>query len=246
MDIKIVVATHKQAAMPADDMYLPLQVGAVGSPGLGLQRDDVGENISNQHDMFAELTGMYWAWKNLYADYIGLVHYRRYFRGHGVDGFKQIANKDDVQALLQIAPVILPRKRNYYVETVYSQFAHAHDVMNLDLAGCVVKEKYPEYYKAFEKLKNRRSAHICNMCVMRKDYFYEYCNWLFDILLEVGLRLPDNQEPRCLGYIGERLLDVWLETRQVRYVEQNMVCYGVENTVFKGIKMLKRKFFRRK
>ncbi|MBQ5921223.1 MAG: DUF4422 domain-containing protein, partial [Selenomonadaceae bacterium] len=57
MDIKIVVATHKQAAMPADDMYLPLQVGSAGSPGLGIQRDDVGENISNQHDMFAELTG---------------------------------------------------------------------------------------------------------------------------------------------------------------------------------------------
>ena len=69
---------------------------------------------------------------------------------------------------------------------------------------------------------------------------------MFDILLEVGLRLPDNQEPRCLGYIGERLLDVWLEARQVKYVEKSVVCYGVENTVCKGIKMLKRKFFSRK
>ena len=27
---------------------------------------------------YCELTGIYWAWKNLDADYIGLVHYRRY------------------------------------------------------------------------------------------------------------------------------------------------------------------------
>lgn len=242
MEIKIVVATHKQAAMPADDMYLPLQVGAAVSTGLGILGDDTGDNISSRHDAFAELTGMYWAWKNIHADYIGLIHYRRYFSGHGVEGFEHIADFNDIQELLHDAPIILPPKRSYYIETVYSQFAHAHNVDNLDLAGGAVKEKYPEYYKAFENLKHRRSAHICNMCIMRKDYFSEYCSWLFDILFAVEFRLADKQELRCLGYIGERLLDVWLETRRIRYVEKNIVCYGVENNVFKGIKMLKRKF----
>lgn len=77
-DIKIIVASHKKYNMPENDMYLPLQVGSRGKEDLGYARDDVGENISSKNQHFCELTGLYWAWKNLENDYIGLVHYRRY------------------------------------------------------------------------------------------------------------------------------------------------------------------------
>lgn len=84
--VKIVVATHKKYKMPSDAMYIPLHVGAEGkkdSDGneldLGYIKDNTGENISILNPSFCELTGLYWAWKNLDSDYIGLVHYRRYF-----------------------------------------------------------------------------------------------------------------------------------------------------------------------
>ena len=80
VDVKIIVATHKKYRMPVDEMYLPVHVGAVGNETIsGCQRDDEGENISALNPYFCELTGLYWAWKNLEADYIGLVHYRRHF-----------------------------------------------------------------------------------------------------------------------------------------------------------------------
>ena len=61
-------------------MYLPVQVGAEGKQIIkGYKQDNQGENISIKNPYFCELTGLYWAWKNLDADYIGLVHYRRYF-----------------------------------------------------------------------------------------------------------------------------------------------------------------------
>lgn len=243
MDIKIIVATHKKIKLPTDEIYLPLQLGAANSESIGIQGDNQGINISSRHNMFAELTGLYWAWKNLQAYYIGLVHYRRFFKGNGVEGVQNIANRYDIEKLLCQAPILLPVKRNYYLETVYSQFAHAHNVQNLDLAGEIVQEKYPEYYPAFVNLKHRRATHICNMCIMRTDYFSEYCEWLFDILFAVGMRMSFNQEARCLGYIGERLLDIWLETRKIKYVESKIVCFGVENSFIKGMKMLKRKFW---
>ena len=78
-DIKILVATHKKYLMPTDDIYIPIQVGAEGKEDLGFQKDNEGDNISAKNPFYCELTGMYWAWKNLNADYIGLVHYRRHF-----------------------------------------------------------------------------------------------------------------------------------------------------------------------
>ena len=78
-NIKIIVATHKEYQMPSDNIYLPLQVGAEGKKDLGYQKDNTGDNISKKNPFFCELTGLYWAWKNLDADYIGLAHYRIHF-----------------------------------------------------------------------------------------------------------------------------------------------------------------------
>ena len=88
--VKIIVTTHKKYRMPADPMYLPIHVGAAiektgegQEPDLGYVKDNIGANISSRNPYFCELTGLYWAWKHLHTDYIGLVHYRRHFRGNG-------------------------------------------------------------------------------------------------------------------------------------------------------------------
>ena len=73
-DIKIVIAAHKPYVMPEDKIYLPVQVGSEGKQNIGFQRDNEGDNISEKNPSFCELTGLYWAWKNLDADYIGLAH----------------------------------------------------------------------------------------------------------------------------------------------------------------------------
>ena len=65
--------------MPKDNMYIPLHLGSEGSKEIhGFQKDNDGESISIKNPFFCELTGLYWAWKNLDAKYIGLVHYRRH------------------------------------------------------------------------------------------------------------------------------------------------------------------------
>ena len=65
--------------MPKYQAYLPVHVGAEGKDSIGYRPDNRWENISTKNPYFCELTGLYWAWKNLDADFIGLVHYRRYF-----------------------------------------------------------------------------------------------------------------------------------------------------------------------
>ncbi len=45
MNIKILVAAHKQYWMPEDSVYLPLHVGAEGKLDLGYTKDNTGDNI---------------------------------------------------------------------------------------------------------------------------------------------------------------------------------------------------------
>ena len=122
MDIKILVATHKKYWMPQDKAYLPIQLGSAINKTLGYQRDDVGENISAKQPYYAELTAMYWAWKNFKADYIGINHYRRYFSKEKYHLFGE-ADKNklftykDFESLLKDYSVILPNQRNYFIET---------------------------------------------------------------------------------------------------------------------------------
>ncbi|MBQ0066990.1 MAG: DUF4422 domain-containing protein [Phascolarctobacterium sp.] len=82
-NIVMLIAMHKPAWIPNDEMFMPLFVGAEGKENWGNEKDVVGDNsgdnISIKNPFYCELTGLYWAWKNLNCDYIGLSHYRRYF-----------------------------------------------------------------------------------------------------------------------------------------------------------------------
>lgn len=219
MELKVVVATHKPYRMPEDDVYLPLQVGAAGKPSLGYRRDDEGENISVRNANWCELTGLYWAWKNLRAEAVGLVHYRRHFRGR-----RGIAGGAEIAEALEGADVILPRKRNYFIETTYSQYVHAHHAADLDLTRQILVERHPDSVMAFDAVMKSTKGHRFNMFVMRRPQFDAYCEWLFDILFELERRLDISayspNDARVFGFVSERLLDVWIAANRVCYVER--------------------------
>lgn len=237
--------------MPEDDVYLPLHVGKEGKQELSYVGDNTGNNISKKNANFCELTGLYWAWKNLQCDYIGLCHYRRYFcsgnYGKGVESkHKAIFHRKDYEALLKQYDVILPKKRNYYIETVRSQYEHAHNKRDLDECERIVAEKYPEYSEAFTTVMGRRKLHILNMFAMKKELFDEYCTWLFDILFELEKRIDisgyDKYEARVYGFLSERLFNVWLEKQQLKIKEVSVVFMEKQDWGKKIYEFLKRKF----
>lgn len=250
MNIKILVATHKKYWMPEDEVYLPIHVGKEGKQDLGYIGDNTGNNISIKNSNYCELTAIYWAWKNLEADYIGLVHYRRYFTKHNFRNCEKkkqdILLKSDFENILKDADIIVPDKRKYYIETIRSHYNHSYYEKDLNETENIIKEIYPKYSVAFNKVMNRTWAHMFNMFVMRKDYFDEYCEWLFNILFELEKRIDisnyTTMEARVFGFISELLLDVWLETKQIEYKEINVSFMEKQNWLKKGGLFLKRKF----
>ncbi|MBR3834777.1 MAG: DUF4422 domain-containing protein [Lachnospiraceae bacterium] len=254
MKIKIIIATHKKYWMPEDSVYLPVHVGAEGkyredgsALDLGYVKDNTGENISDKNANYCELTGLYWAWKNLDAEYIGLAHYRRHFCAKSVKGNKQdcVLTYNQAKELLGESDILLPKKRNYFIETNYSQYAHAHHAIDLDTTREIIKEKCPEYLKAFDKSMKKTTGHRFNMFIMSKTKLDEYCKWLFDILFELEKRLDISEysanDSRVFGFVSERLLDVWLDTKGYGYKDIPYVFMEKQNWIIKGTNFLKRK-----
>ena len=252
MNIKIIVAAHKKYQMPEDSIYLPLHVGAEGKEDIGFTKDNTGDNISSKNPFYCELTGLYWAWKNLDTEYTGLVHYRRYFSTKKHPGktekerFASVLTRKEAEELLEKTDLILPKKRNYLIETVYKHYAHTMYAETLDEAGKIIAEDCPEYTKAFENLKKTRKMHAFNMMIMKKELLNQYCSWLFPILDKLVQRLPPEKytafHARYPGRVSERLFDVWINTNKIKYIEVKAIDMQKVNWLKKGFAFLKAKF----
>lgn len=251
-NIKVIVAAHKKYQMPENEMYIPVQVGAEGKEKIeGYTQDNTGDNISSKNPYFCELTGLYWAWKNLDADYKGLVHYRRYFtKAKRIpkkedEKFNIVLTKKEAEEILEKTDVILPKKRNYYIEDLYSHYKHTMYIELLDETRKIIEEKYPEYLEEFDKLHKRTSAHVFNMFIMKKEILDEYCTWLFGILFELEKRIDaskyDSFHARFYGRVSERLLDVWINKNQIKYEEVKVMDMQKINWWKKGTSFLRAK-----
>ena len=251
-NIKVIIATHKKYEMPKDSMYLPLHVGAEGKDDLGYTKDNTGDNISLKNPYFCELTGLYWAWKNLDADYVGLAHYRRHstdklFRSKTASkNISKAVSCEKVDKMLDKVDVILPKKRNYLIENLYDHYKHTMYVEPLDETRKIIEEKYPEYIKEFDNLHKRTSAHMFNMFIMKKEILNDYCEWLFDILFELDNRIDDSKydtfHARFYGRVSELLLDVYLRTNNISYKELKVIDIENINWINKIKSFLKSKY----
>lgn len=245
-DVKVIVATHRFYWMPADPLYIPVQVGAEGKEDLGYIPDNTGDNISSRNANYCELTGLYWAWKNLNCEYLGLAHYRRHFTAYsGIRDRKNILNLDQARGMLTEVDVLLPRKRNYYIETNYSQYVHSHHAVDLDETRNIIKSRFPEYLEAYDSSMKKTIGHRFNMFIMKKELADQYCEWLFEILFELEKRLDissySKYDQRVFGFVGERLLDVWLETNHITYKDIPYILLEKENWITKGANFILRK-----
>lgn len=251
-DIIVLIATHREYDMPKDGMYVPVRVGsALANDDYGYTRDDTGENISTKNPNFCELTALYWGWKNVKADYVGLAHYRRHFsvRG-GKNKNARILTEVQAQKLCEKYDVILPKRRRYFIETLYSHYEHTHDAAHLDTTRDIIAVQSPEYLDVYDKVMKRTWAHVFNMCIMRKDLLDAYCSWLYPILFELEKRVDvstlSSFDARLFGRVSELLLDVWIEQNKLKYKEIGFVQMGSENWGKKICGFLAAKFLGKK
>lgn len=266
----IIIATHKKYEMPKEKIYIPLHVGAFSGKELGYKKDNTGDNISEKNPYFCELTGLYWAWKNLKCDYYGLVHYRRHFtlksgRIKKDKRIESVLSEKQLDKLIKQYDLIVPKKRNYVIETLYSHYEHTLHIEPLNLTRNIILKHSPKYLAEFDKIKTRRSGHMFNMMIGKKEIIDKYCEWLFEILFALEKEIKkekidkkyDKFHARFYGRISELLFDVWLYTNypetsknlendSIKVKELRVIDIEKTNWVKKGGSFLLAKFTGRK
>lgn len=220
-EVKIFVIAHKEIKERISDIYVPIQVG--NGKDLGYIRDNTGENITCKNPNYCELTGIYWIWKNYsIPDYIGICHYRRFFERNFIN--KKKIEKREILKIFKNYDIIMPKKLilNTDVYRFYFMYGEGKE-KDLNITRDVIKELYPTYLESFDNILKRRWGYYCNMCIMKKEDFYKYCEWLFNILEKVEQKTDlsnyTKQQARIYGYISEILLNVWIEKNKLKIKE---------------------------
>ena len=265
-NIKIFICAHKEVPLPQHPYFLPVQAGAaLHEPISGYQPDNEGDNISIKNPHFCELTCHYWAWKNLKnVDIVGLNHYRRYFdftrKWPQFSADKHFISTDeflkrpyafpDLENILQKYDIILPVARHWRVSNT-QQYADYHIAKDWEMLRQIIKERSPQYIPAFEKTMDHSNKAVgYNMFITHWEHFEAYSEWLFDILFELERRLDissySSYDARVFGFVGERLLDVWLagtpEGCNARIVEMPVLHLEGQNWPRKIVRFFLRKF----
>lgn len=230
MSEKIIVVTHKDYQMPNDSLYMPICVGT-GLKTLSdkFQPDNTGENISKKNITYCELTAIYWAWKNIDADRIGVAHYRRHFTlskgARTVDKALTGAQLNELEEKYGV-DVIFTTPARRYVESIENHYIHSlkgyEEVHTKDIERLKksIHKCDSSYDESAKNVLGGNSAHMLNMFITSKENFDAYCAWLFPVIDSVVAMSEDREDQRrYAGALSEFCLDIWAYKNGLKTVE---------------------------
>ena len=171
---------------------------------------------------------------------------------------RSVLTEQECCSLLKDHKVIVPKKRHYFIETVYDHYSHTFSEDHLIRTKETLRDLCPEYLPAFDKTMRLKSAYIFNMFIMPRDLVNSYCEWLFPVLSSLEKKIDVSSmsdfEKRYIGRIAERLFNVWLsqklesgsikkdEILEVPYLYIGKVNWTKKIIGFLGAKLLHKKY----
>lgn len=207
----------------------------------GMYSDCTGNNISEKNKSYCELTTQYWAWKNQEADYYGFCHYRRFFSFSGqymplsdcgclirpginsefltemgldAQNMRRQIEENDFLIAEGISTEVL------HAKNVYEHYHNAEElhIQDVDILLSIIEEKYPGIWETAKSYFKGKKFYPCNMFIMKKEFFYEYSEMLFDVLAEFEKRADmssySREGYRTPGHLGERMAGIYFEYKK--------------------------------
>ena len=150
---------------------------------------------------YAEMSKLYYVYElykngTLSSKYIGLNHYRRYFNF--------LNEIPDFDKIFESYDIILPDKLLFNVSLDF-QFCFIHLCKTLDDVIDIIKEIKPEYYKTAIESLNAKDGYFYNIFIMKKEDFFKYCEFIFDVFFEFDRRNNFTSDKDIINYLESYL-----------------------------------------
>lgn len=162
-----------------------------------------GDNIDRLNPWYCELTGLYYLWKHVNDDIVGLEHYRRYF----VNNQGNLLSESEIQSILNEYDVIMYRMGVKQNSMTHMLDAGKGSEFALGLATITVNygEDMGEYF-----YKNFTGDHVYlgNMFICRKELANKFFEFIFGILKDFD-EMHKFKTPRIDGYLCEYFMEPW-------------------------------------
>ena len=165
--------------------------------------------------------------KNIDKSYLSRINLNENDIKRFVEGYDCVTTKEDLQEISK-------RRRDPQWGTAKGSW---NAIIDLDpraheAAMETLIQLYPDYKSAVEHYLQSCTMHWYNSYVMTREFFFEYCQFLFPILsvLETKLetRYYSKNAQRIFGYIAERLHTVFIikkqqEGKKIRYANLTVI-----------------------
>lgn len=173
--------------------------------------DDSGDNISKYNKLLNELTSIYWTWKHFQElgepEYIGHNHYRRFFMK---EEFSDYENYD----IIVSKPIFSSDKYS-----LVWQYNFYHKIQDLQKCANVLRKHNDQFGNSFVEYMNESGTNYapCNMFIMKKELFFEWCEFVFPVMFDLmkeicdtdEFKTRDNYQKRALCFLSERIFNYW-------------------------------------
>lgn len=196
------------------------RVGVDGYCYLGVSRkasdmdfyDDTLDNISIKNPYYCELTALYWIWKNVDCENVGLCHYRRFFVDLKNEKI-EVAKIRELDKILNKYDLIVPKVSKLRT-TVKKHYEMNVKNNGLDIVCKMIIEEDSSFIPHVKRILNSKECFYCNMFYAKKEIINEYCKWLFNLLTKLEPYINMNgwsqYEQRFYGFLAEILFNIWV------------------------------------
>jgi hypothetical protein len=160
--------------------------------------DDTGFHISNKNKQYCEMSAVYWLWKNMHCDWIGIEHYRRHLL------VKPEYISENIDAIMPLPYICYPNEM-----TQFQRFV-SKDVSEALLQALL--EVHPDEFEQYQAIVYGQYQYTYNLVCAKKSVFDDYCRWFFEITEHMEIyvdKVPEIRDTRALSYVAEVLTNLY-------------------------------------
>ncbi len=164
-----------------------------------------------------------------------------------------VLSKEQAERLLKKYDALVPAKRQYFIESLYSHYIHTMGVDHLVMARDIIAKSCPEYIPFVDEAYSQTWGYMFNMMILKKEYYDDYMSFIFPVLFELE-KLIDTDDmsdfhKRLYGRVSEVLFNAWVLKAKKNGMRLREIAYmplDKENWIKKGSAFLMARFAHKK